>query len=96
MAQETKMVPCSKCGIPVRVQGIGPHEAKCTGDPERTKALERRRERTRRTADQKRHDGLSRKASGVDLASMTWEQLVELLRGVKAEIKSRYGAAKRL
>lgn len=100
MTQENELVPCSKCGVPVRSKGRGPHEVKCTGDPERTKALEGRRERTRRIAQSPKQVGPNpggrRVFAGVDLASMTWEQLLVLVRGIRAEIKDRYQEAKRL
>lgn len=100
MAQETKMVPCSKCGVPIRVKGKGAHEARCTGDPERTRALEGRRERARdiemkRTgqAGPEVRGRRQRDLFGVDLTSFKWEELVALLREVKAELEVRYREA---
>jgi hypothetical protein len=94
MAQDPKMVPCSKCGIPVRAKGRGPHEAKCTGDPERTKALEGRRERTRGSASGAEARGKrQRQNCGMDLTSLTWEELVALLREARSELDARYHEA---
>lgn len=100
MAQETKMVPCSKCGVPIRAKGKGAHEARCTGDPERTKALERRRDAARDNALKRTgHAGpevrgrRQRDLFGVDLTGFNWEELVALLREVKAELEVRYHEA---
>jgi hypothetical protein len=88
------MVPCSKCGISVRAKGRGRHEAKCTGDQERTKALEGRRERTRGSASGAEARGRRQKQNcGFDLTRLTWEELVALLREVMFELDARYHEA---
>ncbi|GMU22529.1 MAG: hypothetical protein AMXMBFR13_26150 [Phycisphaerae bacterium] len=97
MAQEPKRVPCSKCGVPIRAKGKGAHEARYTGDPERTNALEGRRERTRDTGLKRAgHAGAEvrgrrhRDLFGVDLTSMKWEELVALMLEVRSELDVRY------
>lgn len=90
---------CPKCGVGgFDAQGLGPHVADCTGDPERTLALQRRRHRYKiKAAGDLDTDAAKaqraeeyKRTTRVDLTTLTWDELVELGPARRRELEIRY------
>lgn len=92
---------CPKCGATgFSVRGLGPHVAKCTGDPARTARLQRRRDRyvvsrSRVEAVTRTRGERQQEECGMDLTKLTWEQVVTLGRNVRDELAFRCEQARR-